>query len=170
VIAELFPGSEFPWVDGILSTEVFDRWVVRLDLEKHAMILIPAQSYTPQPALEWPCRLDLNWWVVETEIGGQKASMLLDTGANRTFLSKSWALQDPRFTRPSHASRKVAAAWKISLNGEPPVMRSLFVSDDSSVPALNNRRLDGVLGFDLLRNRIIDLDYPGRKVYLHRKK
>src|SRR5437867_519377 len=130
VIVELFQGSEFPWIDGILSTEVFDRWVVRLDLEKNTMILIPAQSYTAQPELEWPSRLDLNWWAVETEIGGRKARLLLDTGSNRTFLSNSWALQDSRSARASHLTRRSgrfleSGAWKISLNGEPPVSRSL---------------------------------------------
>jgi len=172
-VAELMPASGFPGIDGIISTGILAPWVVRLNLPKNRLALVPRDNHRPRPDWEWPAALDQNWWVVRARIRKRPALLLLDTGAGRTYLSEAWLRSNfPDFDRRSGirgAGRTEIGAWEIEIEGAPSIRRPLLKAPAAQIPVLQNSALDGVLGFDVLRELRLEFDYRGGKIYLLRR-
>jgi hypothetical protein len=172
-VAELFSVRGLPWVDGILSTEILDSWVVRLDFRNKQMLLLPFPDYVAQPLREWPARLDLNYWIVTAQVGKKPAHLLLDSGSGYTFLSERW-LQTNLSRATAGRRRRVSKArpfvglgtYEIGIPGIDPIRGTVMEAEDARIPRTPGSQIDGVLGFDILHDLAVDLDYRAQKVYL----
>ena len=174
-VAEIFWDRGFQWIDGILATEVFEAWIVRLNFRHRKLLLLPRHAYACLPSQEWPSRLESNWWFVEVEIQGKPACLMLDSGAGRTRVTMRW-LQDSLADRipPSTHTRRPspprasfeAGECSISIKGYPAFRRPMMGVTDEQVPALPGIRCDGLLGIDVLKDLVVDLDYKAGKLYL----
>ncbi len=174
-VAELFQGKGFAWVDGIISTALFKPWLVRLDLRRNKLFLLPYQASEDNVRNEWESRLDHNWWIVKADVRGKLASLLLDSGTPRTYLAKDWILRN--FGHPANRQRSAgtgngpfheAGVWDIVFAGVIPVKISCLYAESDQLPVVAGAALDGVLGFDALRVLSLELDYRAAKLYIRR--
>jgi hypothetical protein len=175
VVAELFQGKGYAWVDGILSTEVLSPWLVRLDFRKNRMSLLPIQAKDLRARTEWEGRLDRNWWIVSSKIANKPARLLLDSGAGRTYLSDQWMRRNfgdvPRQVRGGGALEgkyHEAGIWKFEVDGAAPLHISCLYTDSTQLPVLTGTEIDGVLGYDALGELTLELDYSAGKIHLLR--
>jgi hypothetical protein len=176
VVAELFWEKGFQGIDGILSTEILSPWIVRLDLPEMKMELLSRKNYIQRPEWELPARLAANWWVVPVEISDRQALMLLDTGADRTYVSEQWlsdnsllaSSKKPSIMRENQFFE--AGTFIICLKGTKRLKRMVLGASVNQIPSLKDSTVDGVLAFDVLRELAIDLDYRGQKLYLRHEK
>jgi hypothetical protein len=174
-VAELFQGKGYSWVDGILSTEVFSPWLVRLDFRKNRMSLLPLQKQDARARTEWEGRLDRNWWIVSAKIANKTAQLLLDSGAGRTSLSEEWIQRNfgdlPRHQRAAgviEGKYHEAGMWKFEIDGAAPLHISCLYTGPGQLPISTGMAIDGVLGYDALSELALDLDYNAGKLYLLR--
>lgn len=174
-VAEIFWEKGFQWVDGILATEIFDPWIVRLNFRDREVLLLPRSSYTPMSAREWPSKLERNWWFVETEIQGKSAWLLLDSGAARTHITMRWLRGSSvgRVPPPTGAGAGLlsqesfeAGECSIAIKDNQPLRRPILGVEDERVPALPGIRCEGLLGIDVIKTLALDLDYKAGKLYL----
>lgn len=172
-VAELFQDNAFENIDGVIATEVFSPWLVRLDFRRNLLSLLPYPVLETGRRREWESELDLNWWVVNLKLGGRSARLLLDSGAAKTLISQRWLFEnfpgDSR--RLGSQSREIgsfreAGLWKI----EAPGVKSFYIrclcASQEQVPHSKHGKIDGVLGFDALRNLAFDIDYHAGKLYV----
>jgi hypothetical protein len=176
VVAELFWAKGFQGIDGILSTEILSPWIVRLDFPEMRMELLSRNTYIQRPEWELPATLAANWWIVPVEISNRQALMLLDTGANRTYVSEQWLLKN--LPPPSSKKGRImqgnqffeAGTFTISLKNGRKLKRMVLGAWGNQIPFLQDSAVDGVLAFDTLGELPIDLDYKGRKLYIRQER
>jgi hypothetical protein len=174
-VAELFQGRGFAWVDGIISTELFGSWRVQLDFRRNRLSLLSYKTPFTQVPTEWESQLDRNWWIATVKLRGKPVRLLLDSGSSQTTLSEDWVLRSfgasPRRERPvriGEADYRDAGFWEMEIPGVPLLRIQCFTAGPGQNPVSTSAAIDGVLGFDALRELALELDYKSGKVYILR--
>ncbi len=174
-VAELFQGKGFPWVDGIISTELFSPWRVRLDLRRNRLSLLPYPTSGGEARTECEARLDRNWWIITANARSKPAHLLLDSGASQTYFGEEWILRNfgdiTKHQRPvigGEGKYYEAGLWEISIPGAAPTHVSCLHTGPGQMPLSTNLPIDGVLGFDAMRELVLEFDYKAGKMYLLR--
>jgi hypothetical protein len=172
VVAEIFWQRGFRWVDGIISTQILEPWIVRLDFPHMKMSLIPSMDYIAQAECTLPATLANNWWLTPVEILDKPALMLLDSGASRTYVSQQWLHKNlsPAFSANKNKNKAgqffEAGMCTLRLKQGGTFRRIVLGTSADLVPNAGDVVIDGVLAFDVLRELAIDLDYRSQKIYL----
>ena len=174
-VAELFQERGFTWVDGVISTELFRPWVVRLDLRKSTLNLIPHEASVTGTRTECDARLDRNWWVVKATVRGKPANLVLDSGAAQTTLDEWWvtrnfggAVRHNRGGVSDDSKVYDAGVWDIAIPGLAPIKVSCLCAEAGKMPLPTGVSIDGLLGFDVLRELTLEFDYKAAKLYIRR--
>jgi hypothetical protein len=110
---------------------------------------------------------------LKVEAHGQSLNFLLDSGAGASVLDAAAAR---RFGAKLGACETVqgtegrCTAYRVhdlaATVGGTPLPRSILALDLSSVSRACGRRIDGLLGLDFFRGRIVQIDYAAQKVRL----
>jgi hypothetical protein len=177
-------GSKTGWEYGLLGGRFLSEYVIEIDFPARRVRFLDRRKYrVPEVATEpdeavLPMQVVANRPVVEIELEGQPVRVLLDTGAPDTLIVSG------------------AAARKAGLSLEPLVQVAgggvlgpidLFLAEVSklgfgtftfgpNVPVLVAPRglynqgtsTDSVLGYDVLAQFVVRLDYPRRRLWLRR--
>jgi hypothetical protein len=174
-VAELFQGRGFAGVDGIISTELFSPWRVQLDFRKSKLSLLSYKTPFTSVPTEWEARLDRNWWVAEVKLRRKPAHLLLDSGASRTYLGEEWMRRNlgelPRGQRPiriGEGDYYEAGIWDVEIPGASLLHIQCYYTGQGQIPASADVSIDGVLGFDALREMAVELHYKSGKLYILR--
>ncbi len=174
-VAELFQERGFTWVDGIISTGIFRPWVVRLDLRRSALNLVPYGTPVTGTRTECDARLDRNWWVVKATVRGKPANLVLDSGAAQTTLDEWWmtrnfggAVRHSRGGGTDESKVFDAGVWDIAIPGLAPLNISCLCAKAGQMPLPSDVSIDGLLGFDALRELTLEFDYKAAKLYIRR--
>lgn len=112
--------------------------------------------------------------LIEIKINGRPATMLVDTGAASTFVRAELAgvdlgtLQRSRFR--SDAGMEVSGVWeraKIELSGDWQTTVDVKAIDFTAVSQRYGRRIDGLLGQDVLRRFArVTIDFKAKQIVL----
>jgi hypothetical protein len=174
-VAELFQGKGFTWVDGIVSTEILSPWLVRLDFHRNRLSLLPYQTPATGTRIEWEGTLDRNWWLVRARANGKPANMVLDSGSSRTYFGEEWIQRSfGSISRRQRAADSFdgkyfeAGVWRIDIEGAGAAHVSCLSTEPGQMPVAAGVPVDGVLGYDVLRDMALDLDYRAGKIYILR--
>jgi hypothetical protein len=146
------------WVraDGILSPAILDAWRVHLDFRGNRLKLQPHKDEVPAQGIPWANRLSGTWWIVEVELDGKPARMLLDSGVAATTISRNWPGFD---VRKSRFPASPGIAMEVGIAGQKPFRKTVALQSASMTDLLSREGIDGLLGFDLLHRLSIVLDY-----------
>jgi predicted aspartyl protease len=142
--------------------------------------LTPASSCTPRPtsvtAADLPVQLVNNLLFVSVRVGSSEAlSFILDTGASATVLNRTVAerlgldLQASEDARTGGGSVQTASATGITLfvgNASLPDV-TIVAIDLSGLQAGLGRPVDGILGYDIFRRYVVEIDYAANTLRLH---
>jgi hypothetical protein len=172
-VAELFQGRGFSWVDGIISTELFSAWRVQLDFRKNRLSLLTYKIPFTQVPAEWEARLDRNWWIAAVKLRSKPARLLLDSGTSQTTLGEEWIERNfggsPRRQRPLRTGEGdyyEAGLWEVEIPGAPLLHLQCLSAGPGQLPVSAGAPIDGVLGFDALRELAVELHYKSGKLYI----
>lgn len=126
-------------------------------------------------AEEIPFHYDHNLIWIKLDVQGRKTPLnfLLDTGAGTTVLNIQTAAQlglkfgDAESVQGvnSRSTARKVSGFHASVAGVP-VRESLLAVDLCAASCSCQRRIDGLLGADFLRNRIVQIDYAAGKIRL----
>lgn len=131
----------------------------------------PAGSCALQPVAELPVHLAANVPLVQADINGRPAMLILDTGADVTLIGLAAALRlglpqgGPAMLLQAAGGRAVAYAVQLDQIGLGTTAAKNVRALVGQVPA---PPLDGVLGINVLIRYEVDLDVPNRRVTLYR--
>src|SRR5262245_61217510 len=142
--------------------------------------LTGAASCTPSPTpvtqSDLPVQLVNNLLFVSVRVGSSKAlSFILDTGASATVLNRRVAerlgldLRASDDARTGGGSVQTASATGITLfvgNTSLPDV-TIVAIDLSGLQAGLGRRVDGILGYDIFRRYVVEINYSANTVRLH---
>jgi hypothetical protein len=138
-----------------------------------AAILFPGASALPAEALEMPFEIDSaqSAILVRASADGKPVLLVLDTGASRTILARELVRSAPQRLAPSGFSgdgpglrvRGRYTEATLALGGRTWKNRSVVVMDMAEVSLAFGRRIDGLLGQDLLREfERVTIDFRAR--------
>jgi uncharacterized RDD family membrane protein YckC len=113
--------------------------------------------------------------IIPAKANGQQLSLLLGTRAGVTIIDKQTAQSLGLRPLPGNAAGTnnqraldLRSGTTLELGSAKLLVSSIIVSDLTVVSAVCRAKIDGVIGYDLLRNSIIVIDYPGAKVILEK--
>jgi len=177
-------GSRTGWEYGVLGGEFLEEYVVEIDFPNRVVRFLDPKRYEVPETVSGedervlPMRVEAKRPFVEVEIGGKTTQVVLDTGAPDNLILSG------------HAARKVGIDWKSlpdfgrlgSTVG--PVEVRLHESDVfrlagfafGNLPILVAPKgvyniggnTDSAVGFDVLRQFVVRLDYPRERLWLER--
>jgi predicted aspartyl protease len=134
-----------------------------------------AQNCRPEPKAEFAVTLMGNIPIVTVRINGGSADFLFDTGAERTIISAAAARRlgiaaHYEYARPMRSLGGAVSGGDARVHSFDPggVALSDFpiLVGPVSLPAIDGRPIDGLLGADFLGDYDIDLDLPRRRIML----
>jgi predicted aspartyl protease len=145
----------------------------------HILLLIPllsglGQAMPPQ-VIELPFTLVHGAIIVQATVNGQGPfDMMLDTGADPSLVDLATAKAiGLKLSSTGQAGSGTGADVNLAYESSPlQVQLGQLMAKDVAALALNlsdlsthlDRKIGGVLGYSLLNNRIVQIDYPQRKV------
>ncbi len=168
-------------VSGLIGTPFFQSNVVTLDYPHHEVVVYPNHSFDPASTHVAPTPIDLYGVArVHAWFGGKEATLLLDTGSQRTILF-------PNFARAVIVGRPLTPEQSITIGiGAAPtqeqeyrtkpmdfggvrIMQMTAIVAAAAPPYLPESRYDGILGRDVYPEFRMTIDYDARALYLEPK-
>lgn len=122
-----------------------------------------------------PFRIDrLGLIEIEVQVNGQHASAVLDTGATRTTLDRSFATRTGIESREGFRGNGLtdglfgglASGIAIDIGGRRLAVLESAVLDLSGISAALGYRVDIVLGQELFETRLVEIDFPSNRLRL----
>jgi hypothetical protein len=178
-------GSKTGWEYGLLGGRFLAEYVVEIDFQGRRVRFLDRKKYrVPEAVSEpgeavLPMRVVGNRPVVDVELEGQRLRVLVDTGWPSTFVVSGAALRkadlafDPILDVPGGGVLGPIAMFL----AEARELRVGPFGFGTGVPVLVAPRglynqgtsTDSVLGYDLLAQFVLRLDYPRRRLWLRRQ-
>ena len=163
-------------ISGLLGFDFFADSIVHIDLDHGiAEAIIPSAFKAPADATGVPLALDDRIPVVRVRAGGTSGRMVVDTGANRSIFTKSFA---SRADVALDASSSVARFRSVGGTGIAEAVHfrtfelaGVGVSDpvvDVSAADFGTEDVDGTVGTDILRAYELFFDYRSAQVHVRR--
>ncbi|WP_283148961.1 aspartyl protease family protein [Silvimonas soli] len=172
--------EKIPDFAGMIGTELMTRFVVHIDFDRNEMTLYPRDSYhykgNAQPL---PAKVMGGRFVVATQLEGDKANLLLDTGTSMNMvLSAPYVRSHNLFNRlRCTRERPIGSGFGGWIFGRRASIETLsiagvtvptFGADLTSMRKgmLASEATDGVLGLGVLRRFNLTLDLNNNTVYM----
>lgn len=158
---------------------IFILSALALFLALLAPAILPAQSTANAPIATLPFELHQDHVFLTVDLVGHRPlTMILDTGASSTVLHRATLdeLGLPYAAVPRArvqgaagilAVQAVTAPIALDLDGARLDMPRAVALDFDALRRFRGRPLDGVLGADLFRRYIVEIDYAARRLSLH---
>jgi hypothetical protein len=174
--SRLDPGGRFR---GLVGMQVFAGYVVTLDLRNGSVFLEPPGG--EEPGTGWSAGAP--YWMISGQMlvrvqdaRGATGLFLLDTGATRTLLSRSFTAQvEGAVEREGGTTRgfggvrpgsTTASGVRLEFQGMTSADASLSVADLSMRSRMAGVEISGFLGLDMLNGHRIRIDTARRKIYV----
>ncbi|HET7924581.1 MAG TPA: aspartyl protease family protein [Rhodanobacteraceae bacterium] len=165
--------------DGLVGYEMFRRFGVTIDYEKHALVLTdPSKFAPPAGATMVPFELDDRIPIVQGSLDGVPARMSVDTGSRSSLTMHSPFVREHKLVEKYHAAPDAVIGWgvggpsrgrparfgtlKLGDLEVPGVAGDLYTGDKGSFA---NPDLAGNLGGGVFRRFTVAFDYASKRLY-----
>ncbi len=169
-------------VSGLIGTPFLASQVVTIDYPDHRLVAYPKGTFDARALHVSATPIDFNGSIVRVHawFGSKEATMLMDTGAQRTMLFEPFA-NGVSVGAPLGPARSITVGIGTKPTWERRVQtRSLIFGNvrfrnpivlvvDDAPPFLPSSRFDGILGRDVYPEFRITLDYADDAIYLEPK-
>ncbi len=158
-----FRADERTRVAGLLGFDFFADAVVHVDAERGIVeALAPAAFHAPPELTPLPVGLDDKQPAVRIKVGPVAARVILDTGANRSVLTASFADRlDPANEKATLASARFRGVGGIG-TAEAVRVKDLELAG-VTLPGFED--IDGLIGTDIMRDFDLFFDFRANMVY-----
>ena len=165
--------------DGLVGYEMFRRFGVTIDYEKHELMLTdPAKFAPPAGAAAVPFELDDRIPIVSGTLDGVPVRMSVDTGSRSSLTMHSPFVREHKLAEKYHAApeavhrlgRRRSVAWPASAvrhararrSANPGIAGDLYTGDKGSFA---NPDLAGNLGGGVFKRFTVAFDYANKRLY-----
>ncbi|HEY6894535.1 MAG TPA: aspartyl protease family protein [Rhodanobacteraceae bacterium] len=165
--------------DGLVGYEMFRRFGVTIDYEKHELVLTePAKFAPPAGAHAVPFELDDRIPVVQGTLDGVPARMSIDTGSRSSLTLHSPFVREHQLVEKYHAAPDAVIGWGVGgpSRGRPARLGTLKLGD-LEIPGIAgdlytgdkgsfaNPDLAGNLGGGVFKRFTVAFDYANKRLY-----
>lgn len=165
--------------DGLVGYEMFRRFGVTIDYEKHELVLTePARFTPPAGATMVPFELDDRIPIVEGTLDGMPARMSIDTGSRSSLTMHSPFVREHTLVEKYHAAPDAVIGWGVGgpSRGRPARLGMLKLGD-LEIPGIAgdlytgdkgsfaNPDLAGNLGGGVFKRFTVAFDYANKRLY-----